>query len=115
MDDILLIDIRINVFKIMWYVYTNNKNELVMAIKESKKLTPQELESLLELRSKVNNLTFQRGQLGLAEDNLELQKEILRKEFQTLSEEEQTVSNQLFKKYGKGEVNVEDGTITPVE
>ena len=59
-----------------------------MAIKESKRLTPQELESLLELRSKVNNLTFQRGQLGLAEDNLELQKEILRKEFQTLSEEE---------------------------
>ena len=86
-----------------------------MAIKESKKLEAQELEALLDLRKKNNNLIFQRGQLGLAEDNLELQKEILRKEFQTLSEEEQTVSNQLFEKYGKGEVNVEDGTITPVE
>ena len=86
-----------------------------MAIKKSKKLETQELESLIELRKKVNNLTFQRGQLGLAEDNLQSRKTILQEEFQKLSQEEQTVSAQLFEKYGKGEVNVEDGTITPVE
>ena len=40
-----------------------------MAIKGSKKLEAQELESLLELRKKNNNLIFQRGQVGLAEDN----------------------------------------------
>ena len=45
-----------------------------MAIKESKKLEAQELESLLSLRKKNNNLIFQRGQLGLAEDNLQSQK-----------------------------------------
>jgi hypothetical protein len=86
-----------------------------MAIKKSKKLETQELESLIELRKKVNNLTFQRGQLGLAEDNLQSRKTILQEEFQKLSQEEQTVSAQLFEKYGKGEVNIEDGTITPVE
>ena len=86
-----------------------------MAIKKSKKLETQELESLIELRKKVNNLTFQRGQLGLAEDNLQSRKTILQEEFQKLSQEEQTVSAQVFEKYGKGEVNIEDGTITPVE
>ena len=86
-----------------------------MAIKESKKLETQELESLLELRKKNNNLIFQRGQLGLAEDNLSTQKDILKEEIQKLSQEEQTISTQLFVKYGKGEVNIEDGTITPVE
>ena len=86
-----------------------------MAIKKSKKLETQELESLIELRKKVNNLTFQRGQLGLAEDNLQSRKTILQEEFQKLSQEEQTVSAQLYEKYGKGEVNIEDGTITPVE
>ena len=39
-----------------------------MAIKETKSLEPQELESLKELRSKVNTLTFKRGQLGLSEE-----------------------------------------------
>ena len=86
-----------------------------MAIKKSKKLETQELESLIELRKKVNNLTFQRGQLGLAEDNLQSRKTILQEEFQKISQEEQTVSAQLFEKYGKGEVNIEEGTITPVE
>jgi len=86
-----------------------------MAIKESKKLETQELESLLKLRKKNNNLIFQRGQLGLAEDNLQSQKTILLEEFQKISKEEQTISTQLFEKYGKGEVNIEDGTITPVE
>ena len=86
-----------------------------MAIKGSKKLGDKELESLIDLRKKVNNLTFQRGQLGLAEDNLESQKDILQEEFKKLSQEEQTLSTELFEKYGKGEVNIEDGTITPVE
>ena len=86
-----------------------------MAIKESKKLEAQELNALKELRKNINTLTFQRGQIGLAEDNLELQKITIQEEVQKLAEEEQTVSNQLFEKYGKGEVNVEDGTITPVE
>ena len=43
-----------------------------MAIKEPKTLEAQELNALKELRSKVSTLTFQRGQIGLAEDNLEL-------------------------------------------
>ena len=86
-----------------------------MAIKKTTKLKSSELESLTELKSKVNNLTFQRGQLGLAEDNLQSQKNLLQEELKKLSEEEINLSTELFEKYGKGEVNIEDGTITPVE
>ena len=86
-----------------------------MAIKKEKKLETQDLESLVELRKKNNNLIFQRGQVGLAEDNLQSQKDLLKEEILKLSQEEQTISTQLFEKYGKGEVNIEDGTITPVE
>ena len=86
-----------------------------MAIKKTTKLDTSELESLIELRSKVNNITFQRGQLGLSEYSLEAQKGILQEELKKLSGEEQTLSTELFTKYGKGEVNIEDGTITPVE
>ncbi len=86
-----------------------------MAIKESKTLDPQELETLKELRAKVNNLTFQRGQIGLAEDNLEFQKITLQEELQKISQEEQKISSELYEKYGKGNVDLDEGTITPVE
>ena len=56
-----------------------------MAIKKTTKLEAQELESLIELRNKVNNITFQRGQLGLAEDNLQSQKTLLQEELKKLS------------------------------
>ena len=58
-----------------------------MAIKESKTLEAQELNALKELRKNINTLTFQRGQIGLAEDNLELQKITLQEEMQKLAQE----------------------------
>ena len=86
-----------------------------MAIKESKTLGAQELDSLKELRNKINALTFQRGQIGLAEDNLELQKISLQEEVQKLAQEESKISQELFEKYGKGNVDLDEGTITLVE
>ena len=86
-----------------------------MAIKESKNLEEQELKALKELQTKLTNLTFKRGQLGLAEDNLELQKVVLQEELQKLSQEETNLSLTLFEKYGKGEVDLDKGTITPNE
>jgi hypothetical protein len=86
-----------------------------MAIKETKTLETQELEALKELRKNINTLTFQRGQIGLAEDNLELQKITIQEELQKLAQEEQKLSAELFEKYGKGNVDLDAGTITPVE
>ena len=43
-----------------------------MAIKtnEGVKLTQEEIQQLTELRTKTSELTFLRGQIGIAEDNI---------------------------------------------
>ena len=88
-----------------------------MAIKESKtsKLTTEEVTELNELRVKTSELTFQRGQLGIAEDNIKRQLNQLAEKFNELYAEENTISSKFFDKYGKGQVNLEDGTFTTEE
>jgi hypothetical protein len=88
-----------------------------MAIKESKtsKLTTEEITELNELRIKTSELTFQRGQLGIAEDNIKRQLNQLAESFNELYASETEISSKLFSKYGKGEVNLEEGTITTTE
>ena len=86
-----------------------------MAIKESKTIEAQDLNNLKELRDQLNLLTFKRGQLGFAEDNLETEKASLRQELEVLTKKESKISMDLFEKYGKGEVDLEQGTITPTE
>ena len=46
-----------------------------MAVKKSKtsKLATEEVVELNELRTKTSELTFQRGQMGIAEDNIKRQ------------------------------------------
>jgi hypothetical protein len=83
-----------------------------MAIKEStaETLTSEEIQQLNELRIKTSELTYQRGQIGIAEDNLKRQLNQLAEQFNALYQEESTLSKTLFDKYGKGEVNLEEGT-----
>ena len=88
-----------------------------MAIKESKitKLTTEEITELNNLRIKTSELTFQRGQLGIAEDNIKRQLNQLAEQFNELYTTESEISSKLFEKYGKGEVNLEEGTFTTEE
>lgn len=88
-----------------------------MAIKENnvEKLTTEEVTKLNELRVKTSELTFQRGQIGIAEDNLKRQLNQLAEQFNELYKEENTVSKELFDKYGKGEINLEEGTFIKTE
>ena len=88
-----------------------------MAVKKSntKKLTTEEIVDLNALRTKTSELTFQRGQLGIAEDNIKRQLNQLAEQFNKLYEEENRLSSSLFEKYGKGSVNLEEGTFTTEE
>ncbi len=43
------------------------------------------------------------------------QKITIQEELQKLAQEEQKLSTELFEKYGKGNVDLDAGTITPVE
>lgn len=77
---------------------------------ETVKLSTEELEELNTLRTKSSELTFQRGQLGIAEDNIKRQLNQLAEQFNELFETENKISQQLFESYGKGEINLEEGT-----
>tara|TARA_Y100001972_G_C7419022_1_gene216630 strand:- start:46 stop:312 length:267 start_codon:yes stop_codon:yes gene_type:complete len=88
-----------------------------MAIKtnESVNLTQEEIQQLKELRTKTNDLTFLRGQIGIAEDNIKRQLNELAEQFNELYKTESEISQDMFKKYGKGEVDLEKGTFIKVE
>ena len=88
-----------------------------MAIKESNtvKLDTEEVTQLNDLRVRSSELTFQRGQLGIAEDNIKRQLNQLAEQFNELYETENTLSKDLFEKYGKGEVNLEEGVFIKSE
>lgn len=88
-----------------------------MAVKESNKvtLTPEEVTQLTELRTKSSELTFQRGQIGIAEDNIKRQLNQLAEGFNELYKLENDISKALFDKYGKGEINLEEGVFVKNE
>lgn len=88
-----------------------------MAIKtnESVNLTQEEIQQLKELRTKTSDLTFLRGQIGIAEDNIKRQLNELAEQFNELYKTESEISQDMFKKYGKGEVDLEKGTFIKVE
>lgn len=88
-----------------------------MAIKtnDSVNLTQEEIQQLKELRTKTSDLTFLRGQIGIAEDNIKRQLNELAEQFNELYKTESEISQDMFKKYGKGEVDLEKGTFIKVE
>jgi len=88
-----------------------------MAIKEQNtvELTSEEVTQLQDLRSKTSELTFLRGQIGIAEDNIKRQLNELAEKFNDLYESESNISQAMFEKYGKGEINLETGTFIKSE
>ena len=88
-----------------------------MAIKnnESVNLTQEEIQQLSDLRTKTSELTFLRGQIGIAEDNIKRQLNELAEQFNELYKTEREISQEMFKKYGKGEVDMEQGTFVKIE
>ena len=88
-----------------------------MAIKtdNSVELTQEEIQELSTLRTKTSELTFLRGQIGIAEDNIKRQLNELAEQFNDLYKTETELSSNMFKKYGKGEVDLEAGTFTKSE
>tara|TARA_B100002019_G_C21151762_1_gene538623 strand:- start:700 stop:957 length:258 start_codon:yes stop_codon:yes gene_type:complete len=79
------------------------------------KLTEEELQKLNDFQTRLSELTLQRGQIGIAEDNIKRQLNQLAELFNELNKNEQNLSKELFDKYGRGEVNIDEGTFVKVE
>lgn len=78
-------------------------------------LTKEELDQISDYQTKLSQLTLQRGQIGIAEDNIKRQLNQLAELFNELNDEEQKLSKELFDKYGRGEVDIKNGTFVKSE
>ena len=75
----------------------------------------EELSKLTQLRSNLSTLTAQFGQLAISKIKLEEQENILKKQLTELEKQENTIAKELTNKYGKGSIDLETGTFTPIE
>ena len=78
-------------------------------------LTEQELNQLKNLRSKLNKITAQFGQLAINKIKIKETEDSLKTQLSALEKEESDIAKVLSNKYGKGTINIETGNFTPVE
>jgi hypothetical protein len=72
------------------------------------KLTEEELQNLVEVQQKLNNITLNLG-------NAELAKQAMFAEYSKVKVEFDAVAKTLEEKYGQVNVNLTDGSISPIE
>ena len=77
--------------------------------------TKQELNELKNLRDKINEMSFQFGQLAIQKIKLEEQETSLKNQLNLIEKEESIVAKKLTTKYGKGSIDLETGTFIPLE
>ena len=75
---------------------------------ETKKIKKEELESIQDLVRQINSGQLQIGQL-------ETQKHMLLHQIAEIQKGLKNLQEDLEKEYGKVNVNIEDGTITPIK
>ncbi len=75
---------------------------------ETVKLTKEELQNLVEVQQKLNNITLNLG-------NAELAKQVMFAEYSKVKIEFDAVAKELEEKYGQVNVNLTDGSISPID
>tara|TARA_B100000902_G_scaffold55905_1_gene62723 strand:- start:455 stop:706 length:252 start_codon:yes stop_codon:yes gene_type:complete len=81
----------------------------------SKKLSESELQILEEFQTRNNDIVVQTGATELRIDVLERQKEQLLEKFQKLTKDQTKFGQELQKKYGDGNIDLEKGEFTTAE
>lgn len=82
---------------------------------ENKVLTQEELQSLNNLREGRNQLVSDFGVIEIQIQELEIQKDNLIKSLEDLKQKEYTLSNEIQNKYGRVQINLDNGEITPLD
>ena len=81
----------------------------------SKKLSESELSILNDFQSRNNDIVVQTGAAELRIDALKREKERLLDKFQILQEEQSKFGQEMQKKYGDGNLDLEKGEFTAAE
>tara|TARA_Y100001938_G_C7943042_1_gene355299 strand:+ start:354 stop:644 length:291 start_codon:yes stop_codon:yes gene_type:complete len=82
---------------------------------EVQKFTQEEINTLKNFQLKLDQLVTQLGRVYLSKIKLNDQEEILKNEIKNIEKEEQELAKVLSDKYGKGSLDIETGTFTPVQ
>ena len=82
---------------------------------EVQKFTQEEINTLKNFQLKLDQLVTQLGRVHLSKIKLNDQEEILKNEIKNIEKEEQELAKVLSDKYGKGSLDIETGTFTPVQ
>ena len=82
---------------------------------EVKKFTKEELDSLRSFQSRMEQVITQLGRVHLSKIKLNEQEDLLKAEIKNIEKEEQELAKTLSDKYGKGSLDIETGTFTPIE
>jgi hypothetical protein len=88
---------------------------LIVNKNEPKNLTLEELEQLKQIKFEYEGYIFQIGQIVLELENLTDDKNQVKQLINKLRQKETSLAEELFKKYGKGEIDLEKGIITPIK
>ena len=81
----------------------------------TKKLSESELQKLTDFQSRNNDIVVQTGAAELRIDALKREKERLLDKFQILQEEQSKFGQEMQKKYGDGNLDLEKGEFTAAE
>jgi hypothetical protein len=82
---------------------------------EVKQFTPEELTSLKSFQSRLDQVVSQLGRVHLSRIKLDEQETFIKNEIKKIETEEQELAKILSDKYGKGSLDIETGTFTPIE
>ena len=78
-------------------------------------IKPEQLQKLVELKQKFNELTFIIGQNQIQQKQLKLDEAGMFEEFAKLGVEEQTFLSEIQKEYGDGDLDTTTGEFKPKE
>ena len=75
----------------------------------------EELNEIRDLRTELNQITFQLGQIKINKIRIENTEILIKKDLTNLEEKETKIAKKLSDKYGKGSIDIETGTFIPAK
>tara|TARA_A100001201_G_scaffold52963_1_gene52081 strand:+ start:1988 stop:2338 length:351 start_codon:yes stop_codon:yes gene_type:complete len=82
--------------------------------KSSISFSQEELNELRNLKTQITQLSIEFGTLTISKIKLDEQENELKKQLTSLESKEKKLAKDLTDKYGKGSIDLESGTFTPI-
>ena len=82
---------------------------------QKKFLTKEELQTLKDIQSQTQSLIIELGEIEMVKLQIEKRHEVAKTFLEELSNKEKTLTNDIFEKYGKSNIDPENGEITKLD